>query len=73
MDFLKISFIAFKNYIPYSETLLKGIIMDKVIKISNTISAVSGAIVSVGILVYFYKVGKAVSNDYTEEKDQVKK
>ena len=47
--------------------------MEKVIKISNTITAVTGAILSVGILVCYYKVGKAVLNDYTEDENQVKK
>lgn len=47
--------------------------MEKVTTISNTISAVAGAAVSIGALVYCYKLWKCLSDDLNEEKNQVKK
>lgn len=47
--------------------------MEKVTTIGNTISAVVGAVISIGALVYCYKVGRLLSDDFKEEKSQTKK
>ena len=43
--------------------------MEKVTTISNTIYSVVGAVISIGTLIYCYKIGKDLFDDLDELKD----